>query len=347
AERVRLATGQAAEHRRLAAEALAPFTSRDEAVQARAALLTVKEGAARLATARAALSDERRQLDDPARAAGREALRQAAGEAARLAADAAAAHHRLDEAARQAELDAKEAATGAAAARALVDRLDSAVALARAALDHAVEANALATVAGGCAPGDDCPVCARPLPAGFQPPSDAEIDRARAAHDSARADLARAKTRFEEADRAAAAARAAAERCGEAERAHRQAVERLEGESERLAGDHRHLEASLAALPPPYRASLGDPDSVDAAVDRLDEALGAARLRQDAAETADRQARDAEAEEKKARARFDDEVRRPCDDARRQGDGLLSALGDLEPLVPGEPPPPPPEPARD
>lgn len=96
-------------------------------------------------------------------------------------------------------------------------------------------AGAVATVAGGCTAGDDCPVCARPLPVGFVPPAlpehaavtqarlDAEADVAarRAARDvavqaatRAEHDLAAARSRLDDATSAGEDRRRAAQALG-------------------------------------------------------------------------------------------------------------------------------------
>jgi exonuclease SbcC len=51
---------------------------------------------------------------------------------------------------------------------------------ARRTLDVAQRSDAAATAAHGCQPGDDCPVCDRPLPAGWVQPESGELDEARA-----------------------------------------------------------------------------------------------------------------------------------------------------------------------
>ena len=100
----------------------------------------------------------------------------------------------------------------AARAQAAADERDKA----RSALEAIRRAHAAAHAAEGCQPGDDCPICQRPLPADFampQPPGDAE----------ARADLVAAERAADEAASTVAAreaelsaASAGVERAGQA-----------------------------------------------------------------------------------------------------------------------------------
>jgi exonuclease SbcC len=60
---------------------------------------------------------------------------------------------------------------------------------AHAARDLAVRSNAAAAAASGCTPGDDCPVCAQPLPETFTPPAADDLDTAEAAVEAATAEL--------------------------------------------------------------------------------------------------------------------------------------------------------------
>jgi len=68
----------------------------------------------------------------------------------------------------------QQAAAAAAAAR-------EELAAANEAREHAGRSHAAAAAAAGCAPGDDCPVCARPLPKTFTAPAADDLDAAMAA----------------------------------------------------------------------------------------------------------------------------------------------------------------------
>jgi DNA repair protein SbcC/Rad50 len=364
-------TAGAANHRRLAAEALAPFTDRDRAVSATTVLGDAIKDVKRLAQVEADLTERRCTLEDPDLAAEREALQRLAAEARMVADETAAAHRTCETADQSAEADVKRLGGIAGPARAMVGTLEAALQATRVALDSAVEANALATVARDCRPGDDCPVCAQPLPAGFVPPTDSEIENARQNYLAALEQLEKAKTAAAAADQqvvdaqqlwegcraktreanqareeAEAAARTAGAKSEKAGNDHAAMVARLDEDAERLAIERRQIAQDLASIPEPYTAAHDDLAGLESAVTRLGAALQTAANHEGEAKAADNEARSAEADEKKAMARLEEEVRRPADDARREGALLTRAVGDLVALLDAGDRPLPPSPDR-
>lgn len=133
-------------------------------------------------------------------AGGLEEDAQAAKEAVRLAQEALgcaqAEQRRLAEMQeRVATLTGKleEAEAKAADARARVDEAAERLAATQVEREAAERAAAAAHAAEGLHAGDDCPVCDRPLPEGFEPPRSPELDAARATHNNAVADADEAK----------------------------------------------------------------------------------------------------------------------------------------------------------
>jgi exonuclease SbcC len=220
--------------------ALAGFPTRDAMAAARASLAMVAESVDKDAARLSSLEDELAALGTAAPAAALDPALAATDAAARrevvaitarvstaeqAARDARAAWQALDAARR--EVDARRLAVDVA--RGPTAALADAVAAAAAELvaaEHVVAAaadaeraalvdGAIAAAAAGCSPGDDCPVCARPLPSDFAAP--AAPDQAGVARDRARAeeDVRRRRDRRDEAARAqhgAQLAVAAAER---------------------------------------------------------------------------------------------------------------------------------------
>lgn len=250
-----------------AAKTLGGFRSRDDAVEARTSLRSassrLRDDLAALDTARNNLASV--QADAPPPDID-PALTQAATEAEARAVAARESHaaaggaHR-DALDRWAALAAarKQAADAAAARSTATDQLEAAgrvVAEAVAARDaaasalvdaQAVEAAALAAdaaaaVAASCQPGDDCPVCARPLPDDFTVPAAGDLDAARA--------------RTAEAQLAAQAARDASSAAGRDEEHLRRALAQAVSASE-------SADAQLVAAIDAARDAGCDPDGPD------------------------------------------------------------------------------------
>jgi DNA repair protein SbcC/Rad50 len=131
----------------------------------------------------------------------------------------AAAAHQAAAARAQAEAEARARGQAVEAAatelarrqveeRAAVGRLEAARAAQRESQRRASAAHA----AHGCAPGEPCPVCTQPLPAGFRPPVAAELERVDAESSEAETAWTAAHGRLEAARGSLAAATAEAER---------------------------------------------------------------------------------------------------------------------------------------
>jgi len=168
----------AAELPRLAAER-ARADAADAEAAARAADLAAglvaaaaAEAAARDAAAALARDRAAHEAAVPAAAAAREAVAAARRAAAARAEAAAAVAAGVDE---------------AAAATAAAERAAQAHARAAGALDAARREEAAAHAAAHAAPGEPCPICARPLPDGFAPPSAPALAAAEAARAAAAA----------------------------------------------------------------------------------------------------------------------------------------------------------------
>lgn len=120
---------------------------------------------------------------------GLDAARQALAEAQRRATERATVESERQRLAEEIG-KAKTAATG------LREREGAAKAAADDARHHLEAARrhaAAAVAARDCAPGDDCPVCARPLPTGWSPPAAPELEASRRAADRARDDHEKAQ----------------------------------------------------------------------------------------------------------------------------------------------------------
>ncbi|MGH9165752.1 MAG: SbcC/MukB-like Walker B domain-containing protein, partial [Acidimicrobiales bacterium] len=194
--------------------ALGGFPSRDDAVTGLGWLRQASESLAGLLASRASASEALAALNAATPPSKIDAGLELAVEAARGSHDLAQAAHRdaqtaLAEAidafrtwserrtrlatARE-ELRAITKATGTAAdierqADLATREAREALATAHAARDMAVRRNAAAAAASGCTPGDDCPVCAQPLPETFTPPAADDLDTAEAAVEAATAEL--------------------------------------------------------------------------------------------------------------------------------------------------------------
>lgn len=231
-----------------ATKTLAGFARRDDALEARTTVRAAAHGlrvdvealdSARGALARVEAAPPPPGIDDALTAAlaaattaaeqartrladAEAAVRRAEGCWADLviarAAHAAALVARTDADARLTSASAQAATTAAAREEAAADLL-----VAQAAEADALAADAAAAVASGCEPGDDCPVCRRPLPADFAPPPAGALAaaRARAAAARASADAARdaASVASRDEEHARTAAEQAVERAAEAETA--------------------------------------------------------------------------------------------------------------------------------
>jgi len=358
AEQRQAHSAQADDERRLAAEALAPFDGRDAAVMAKTALGNAITAAERLAEEHRELTKRKDALDDAQQAAERAELVRQATEARRIAGEAALGDKTCQDLARNAETNFKTLRATASTLRTAAGSVEAALKATRAALDRAVEANALAAVAGNCRPGDGCPVCAQPLPAGFVAPSDPGIDRARQEYEKALRELELAQQQAGAAEERVLEAQQEWERCrenaatsnekreqteGEARTAeakatraqedHEAAVLRWTQDAARLAGDRRRVEQELARIPAPYTAACDDHAGLTDALRRLDGALVTAEAHETAAKTAEGLVRQADEDHKKAHGRRDDEVRRPVQEARAEAALLNGALGDIAGLL--------------
>jgi exonuclease SbcC len=114
-----------------------------------------------------------------------------------------------------------ESAVTVAGTKLADEQAEEKLAKARAALDGAERANAAAHAAHGLSAGDSCPVCSRALPAGFQVPGAADLDRAKqevkeaeAQHREASRAHARAEAQVKHAQEAAEKAEGRARACG-------------------------------------------------------------------------------------------------------------------------------------
>jgi exonuclease SbcC len=167
-------------------------------------LAAAAEGAARTAASRTAA------------ASSLEAAAEAAKEAVRLAHEAFTvadgAQSRLVDlrgrvAGQQATVD--EAETEAAEAATAIEEAAAKLATAETELRVAERAGAAAHAAEGLHTGDDCPVCDRPLPGGFEPPRSPELEAARIAHRAVVGEADKARTRKAKADASLVAERKA------------------------------------------------------------------------------------------------------------------------------------------
>jgi exonuclease SbcC len=118
-------------------------------------------------------------------------------------------------------LQLAETAVAAAATKRAEDQAEEDLAKTRTALYEAERANAAAHAAHGLSAGDSCPVCLRALPAGFQLPRAADLDRAKhevteaeALHREASRAHTRAEAQIKHAQDAVAKAEAKARDCG-------------------------------------------------------------------------------------------------------------------------------------
>lgn len=244
------------EYRRQATAALAPFAVRDDAVAAKAALSNAITAAERLARAGGELAERKRELEDPQRTAERETLERQAAEARRIADETATADKSCQGEAQTNETEVKKQRDAVTNARNVARSLDAALLATRGVLDRAVEANALATVAGSCRPGDDCPVCAQTLPPAFVPPSDPGIDQARHAYSEAVGQLDVAAKAVEEAEQRLTDAQQEWEQCRAKAQLSNEARERTE--SQARAAEEKAATAR-AITPPSLPASTRTP----------------------------------------------------------------------------------------
>ena len=146
-----------------------------------------------LAEAEATSKEARRHLDDARTRADRargvfESLTEARSKAVRAAAASEAATTRVGE---------LEQATNAS--QAAVDRAEQGAQGARLRYEKAQRENAVAAIAQGHGPGDDCPVCSRELPDGFEAPDSSDLQSAAEAVASADGALTAARSDADEA----------------------------------------------------------------------------------------------------------------------------------------------------
>ncbi len=144
---------------------------------------------------------------------------------------------------------------------------------ARRVYENAQRENAVAVVAEGHGPGDDCPVCSRDLPEGFEPPESPDLHSAHDAVDSTESALNAARSGAEETRQAHARAR---EGASVASRSSEEAA------------------SAVAGLEKRVRESGADPTCEDAeeAIASLTDALSAAELAVEHAASNERQARE-------------------------------------------------------
>jgi DNA repair protein SbcC/Rad50 len=211
---------------------------REQHAQRGAELVAEAEAIAKARAALDAAAEARTQLETAAELA--ESQHQAA--AAALA--AVRERHEGTAGGRVALAEAEEAEAAAVGAAGEADEVEAAakaqLGSARERFDAARRTDSAAAAAVGLAAGDDCPVCARELPAGFRAPAAPDLE---AAHDA----LHTAETSHQQAAGAAATARADASAAGQQTQRARQAL----GDSEEAL---RAAEAALAAT------ALGTPD---------------------------------------------------------------------------------------
>lgn len=194
--------------------ALGGFSSRDDAVTGLGWLRQASESLAGLLVSRASASEALAALIAATPPSKIDAGLELAVETARGSHDFAQAAHRDAQTALAEAVDAYRTwserrtrlATAREELRAAIEATDTAaaterqadlatrearkaLAAAHATRDRAVRNNAAAAVAAGCAPGDDCPVCAQPLPETFTPPTADDLDTAEAAVGAATAEL--------------------------------------------------------------------------------------------------------------------------------------------------------------
>ena len=230
------AAAKAAAAEVLATSALGGFTTRDDAVTGRGRLLRAGEAVVTQLDARDSATKELAELDagkppdeiDPEldRAAEttsehHEEARSALRDAQRSLDEATLAYRHWNE--RRAKSAAsstalKSAAASKASAVAEAEARVGALGQAELELEEAREAQEAATRScaaaasgAGCEPGDNCPVCARPLDAGFTPPLAPDLERATAAVRTAAAAVEHCRSAATTAGAALARAEAKAE----------------------------------------------------------------------------------------------------------------------------------------
>lgn len=202
-----------------------------------------------------------------------------------------------------------EAATRVAEAEAALEAAESA-------WSAALVADAAATAGAGCTPGDDCPVCARELPADWTPPAPgAEVEAAEEQRASARKAVDAARRSQSE----------VARRIDQAEAA----LERLRGDLS--AAEEREQEAIAEAAAAGIVLDADDDDAALAGLAQaVSEAEGALTSAREAAATAVA-ARDAAREELDAlRRAHDQRVAQAAAEVRSAANALASLVAELD-----------------
>lgn len=338
----RAAELEAEEAQRQAGSALAPFTSRDDAVAARSTIDEVRRAARDLEARTERLVGCQRELDAPEATQMLVDAEQQAKQARELAEAKRAVAQRAKEEVRGAQERFRQTSE-------VVETLDRGVVGSRRAVESttralqtAIEANALATVAGSCQPGDDCPVCERPLPDDFAAPTDPQIDRARReladAEEGLRdleGQLERAKALRDEAALELTTAREAHEATAdEAGIADRQATEaesdhsglvkadeslrgELGREEEALGRERARCQELLDGIPGDLQLTVTDDAAVSEALAQIEDCLTQAQAAAERADDARRRAQQERSRAEEAQGRRQHEVTRPAAESRQ------------------------------